>query len=432
MEHSRFRVLRNRGFRNLWLAGWLSELGSEASAIAIFLYLFRSLDSILHLALITVLRTLPAVLIAPLAGVAVDRMNKRHVMIAADVLRTGLLVAMIAFPSVAFLYAIALVSSLAGELFEPARSASIPGLLHAHDVPDANGLDQTMYSLTMIGGPLAGALLYTRVGLSFALALDAFSFLVSAILIWKIALPGVPAMAPSERSAWRDAKEGWSYLRSTPLLRQLTLLWFLSTLAVGMWGPMAPFFNRDALHGGDEVLGYQFAAFGLAGALGGMAVPAAYRRCKPGYLLIAAMLLEGLHIFLFSMAGTVWSSILILLPWGFVVAAIFIVTQSLLQTCSAPSLLGRVLSTVKQGEHLAQIGSLGAAVVLSGVLPVRAIFRFAGLFYVSVIAISLFTRGGLALLSVPGPESPPGQCGWDSSDHHHRLKPEGLPPVINN
>ena len=80
----------------------------------------------------------------------------------------------------------------------------------------------------------------------------------------------------------------------------------------------------------------------------------------------------------------------------------------------------------------AQIGSLGAAVVLSGVLPVRAIFRFAGLFYVSVIAISLFTRGGLALLSVPGPEFPPGQCGWDSSDHHHRLKPEGLPPVINN
>ena len=94
-------------------------LGSQASSIAVFLYLFRTGNSVLDLATIAALRTLPAGLIAPLAGVVVDRARKRAVMIAADLSCMGLLAGLIFYPHVLFLYAATALCSLADAFFEP-------------------------------------------------------------------------------------------------------------------------------------------------------------------------------------------------------------------------------------------------------------------------------------------------------------------------
>ena len=429
MKHDRRRLLHNSGFRNLWLAGWISLLGSEAGGIAIFLFLFQSGDSLSGLAAFAALRTLPASLIAPLAGVAADRFNNRRLMIAADLFRCALLVAAISNPSPALFYLVAGLSSLASTFFDAARGVALPVVAGRSRVAAANGLDQSMSNLTRIAGPVAGALLLARFGLSAALSLDAATFAASALLLLRVpqVLPIAPAAPASARLGTRDA---WTYLRSQAMLRQVILLWLLSTLAVGMWIPLAPFFNSEALHTGSEALGYQIAGFGAAGALGGVAASALCRRYPPGILLAAAMILEGGHLVLYSFAPGVRTSILILLPWGFVVAVIFVVAQSLIQTRADPAFLGRVLSTMQQAEHLATLGSMAAAVLLIRIWSVRTIFRAAGVFYIAAVGASLLLRGGRALLSIPRLEASAGERCGDSGHQDDALEPERLAAVV--
>jgi MFS family permease len=430
MKPDRRRLLRNSGFRNLWLAGWISLLGSEAGGIAIFLFLFQNGDSLSGLAAFAALRTLPASLIAPLAGVAVDRFDKRRLMIAADLVRCALLAAAITNPSPALLYLVAVLSSLSSAFFDAARGAALPAIAGPSRVAAANGLDQSMWNLTRIAGPVAGALLLARFGLSAALALDAATFAASALLLLRVPPVAPPIALAAPVSAWPGTRDGWIYLRSHAMLRHVILLWLLSTLAVGMWIPLAPFFNSEALHTGSEALGYQIAGFGAAGALGGVAASALSRRYRPGILLAAAMIIEGTHVVLYSFAPGVRTSILILLPWGFVVAVIFVVAQSLIQTRADPAFLGRVLSTMQQAEHLATLGSMAAAVLLIRIWSARTIFRAAGVFYIAAVGASLLLRGGRALLSIPRLEPSAGEGCGDGGHQDDALEPERLAAVV--
>jgi MFS family permease len=360
----------------------------------------------------------------------VDRFDKRKLMVAADLSRMSLLTGVVMFPSAPALYIFAVLDSLAAVFFDPARSASLPAVLPPGELAAANGLDQIMRNLTMVGGPVVGALLCSRIGLTTALSVDALSFLVSAALLWSTHIPPPRGVSRVPPGVWSGSKAGVKHLWGTPVLRQVSILWFLSTLAVGMWMPLAPFFNRD-LRAGDEALGYQIAALGIGGALGGAAAGATCRRWKPGPLLFAAMLLEGLHFILFSLAPNASWSILVLLPWGVVVGIIFVTAETLLQTRADPSMLGRVMSTVKQGEHLASLGSMAAAIALSGAFSAHHIFRVAGLFYIAAVAVTIPTRAGRSLLLAAHLEETPGQSSGDRGDHHDELEPEGLHVVVD-
>src|SRR5579872_5562352 len=212
MSRDRAGVLRNRGFRNLWLSRWISTFGSEAGGIAILLFLFREQNSLAGLALLVALRMLPAGLAAPLAGVMVDRFDKRKLMIAADLWRALLLFLLILFPLTPNLYLVTIASSIANAFYEPARSASLPAMLAPDELPLANGLDQTMWNLTMVGGPVAGTLLCTRIGLAAALAIDAVSFLAGALFVWATPVPVQPSLPRARSRASSDAKAGLRYL----------------------------------------------------------------------------------------------------------------------------------------------------------------------------------------------------------------------------
>jgi MFS family permease len=391
-------VLRHPSYRRLWIAGLLSLTGSEMSRIALLLYLFGARDDVAGLALLVALKTCAAALVAPAAGVIVDRFDKRTVMIAADVSRAGCLAVLLAAPSPGAIYVIATLEAIATAIFEPARAATIPLVVDRSKIVEANGLHRTMVNLTMIAGPLAGAELFTRVGVRVTLLVDAVTYLLSALLVVGIRPRAVVPTSPAPRSAFvADIREGWSCLRSDGTLLHLATLFFVSMLCGGLWVPLAPFFVRDHLATSERLLGVQLAAFGAGGIVGGMLAAPLVARYEKGSVLLGASLAEGALLSAYALVTVASLSSVILFSWGAAVALIGAAGYSIVQATVDERLLGRAVATLQQGENIAMLLAMFFAVTLARAADSQLMLLAAGVGYFWIVAGSSFTRGGRAL-----------------------------------
>lgn len=393
-------ILGNPAFRRLWLADLLSSLGTQASRMALILYLFRTTDSVAGLALLVALETLPGALIAPAAGVLVDRVSRRSVMLVSDLARAALVLLVLIDPTPAAIYALAALLSIATAFFQPAQLASVPLAVPAGDLPRANGLTQSTANVVLILGPLAGAELFLSFGLVPTLLLDAASFLLSGLLVAGLRLRAVAGKEAGAGAALADLRAGWSYVSHHALVRPLVLLFFASLLCVGLWLPLAPFFIREFLGGSERVLSIQLAAFGGGGALGGILAPGLISRLGQGGTLIAAFLAEAALMTLYSAVPHVAVSVAIIFVWGIVVALVAVPFYSILQTLVEERFLGRVFSLLKQTESVAIALAMGLAVGLRGLLSSHAALTLAGCVYLTIVAAVSTAPGGRALREI--------------------------------
>ena len=225
-----------------------------------------------------------------------------------------------------------------------------------------------MWNIVMVAGPALGATVFTRWGLATALALDSTSFLVSAAQVSRLHVSSIESVSHTS-SAWSGVREGWEYLDSAPATGRIAMLWFLSTLAIGVWVPLAPFFMRDALHGPDAAVGYQIAAIGCGGTLGRtnrrVGLPPVPPRSSADKRHADGGLSHGFSSREPPTMPCRSRSRRSCCREGFFVGIIFVTAQSMLQAWTPARLLGRVLSTVKQAENTASIGAMAAAVALS-------------------------------------------------------------------
>ncbi len=217
---------RNRNFRRLWLGQVVSQLGDWLDYVALFTLLLHLTGSGTVVAAMLVARFLPTVFVGPLAGVVVDRFDRKRIMVAADLCRAvavlGLL--LIRRPDQVWISyaAVALVVSITA-FFEPARTSSIPNITAPDELITANALGAVTWSASLGIGSALGGLVTAIAGWRAAIVLDALSFLCSAWLISGITLP-VRASAAARRVGWRamlgvtDLLEGARYLRHRPAL----------------------------------------------------------------------------------------------------------------------------------------------------------------------------------------------------------------------
>lgn len=408
---SSLTILGNRSFRRMWLASLLSLLGSQISRIGLLLHVAREGDVVAGLAVLVALETLPGALAAPLAGAVVDRFDKRAVMIASDLVRMLLMLAVLAHPTVGVIYLMAALHSVLTAFFEPAKLASIPHVVGPKELLRANGLDKSASNLTLILGPVVGAELLLGLGLSATLIIDALTFLLSAALLLGVNIRQdvKPNAWPSPRAALRELGGGWAYLARHRLALHLNLLLFTALVCTGLWTPLAPGFIREHLGGSEAVLGWQFGAFGLGAALGGLWAPRVAERLGAGPTLFLGFLAEGAMLFVYGLVPQLAASTLIIFVWGNVVSLALVPFYSILQEVVEEGCQGRVFAVVKQSENVAVALAMPAAVALSAFLDSRVIFLCAGLFYFGVVALSALSAGGRALLATAragGAESP--------------------------
>jgi predicted MFS family arabinose efflux permease len=194
-------------------------------------------------------------------------------------------------------------------------------------------------------------------------------------------------------------KEGGRYLLRHPLALHLTFLLFVALSCTNLWIPLAPFFIRDQLGVSEQQMGWQFGLFGLGAGIGGLIAPRLVERFGTEVTLFAAFLRESLNMMLYSVVSRVRISMLVIFVWGVILAIIVVPFYSILQKIIEERFLGRVFSLIKQGENLAVVLAMVAAVLLQGFVATPIILLVAGLVYFAFTVASSFSRGGRVLLA---------------------------------
>jgi Transmembrane secretion effector len=191
----------NRNFLRLWLAQIVSEIGDWFYTLSIYTLLLQLTGRASSVALALVLQVLPQTLVGPTAGVINDRLRRKHVMIAADLVRFGVVLTMLFVRSrlmVWLVYPLLLAETVMAAFFEPARNAVIPNITAKDEVLIANTLSSATWSVNLLIGASVGGVVAAFFGRDAVFILNALSFLVSAALIrgMRFAEPHAELAAP--------------------------------------------------------------------------------------------------------------------------------------------------------------------------------------------------------------------------------------------
>jgi hypothetical protein len=214
-------VGRNRNFRRLWMAQIVSEIGDWFYTLAIYTLLLQLTGHAGSVALALVLQVLPQTFIGPTAGVVNDRLRRKHVMIAADLIRFVIVLSILLVRSrsmVWLVYPLLVAETLMAAFFEPARNAVIPNIASADEVLVANTLSSATWSVNLLVGASIGGVVAAFFGRDAVFILNALSFIASATLIsgMRFAEPHAEAAAPLRARDLVDFSpvlEGIRYIR---------------------------------------------------------------------------------------------------------------------------------------------------------------------------------------------------------------------------
>jgi MFS family permease len=216
----------NRNFRRLWLAQIVSEIGDWFYTLSIYTLLLQLTGHAGSVALALVLQVLPQTFVGPTAGVVNDRLKRKHVMIAADLVRVVVVLAMLLVRSrsmVWLVYPLLVAETTMAAFFEPARSSVIPNISAEGEVLVANTLSSATWSVDLLIGASVGGVVAAFFGRNAVFILNALSFLVSAALIsgMRFAEPHAESAAPLRPRDLVDFSpilEGIRYIRNHPTL----------------------------------------------------------------------------------------------------------------------------------------------------------------------------------------------------------------------
>ena len=219
----------NRNFRRLWFADMASFLGDWFNIIALYTLVRSLTGSPLALGMVLITRLLPWALASPLAGLLVDRFDRRRLMIASDLSRAAVVLGFLLVdqPGDLFLlYALLAAQVVLGAVYIPARSASIPNITSKRELLTANALSAATWSTLLAVGAALGGFATEWLGLKWVFVIDSASYVVSALLIIRMTIPQSTDRSDSPRSlaaAFGDIVDGWRHLRRHPSIGRIAL-----------------------------------------------------------------------------------------------------------------------------------------------------------------------------------------------------------------
>ncbi|HKG25952.1 MAG TPA: MFS transporter [Thermomicrobiales bacterium] len=409
-----FATLRQRDFGLLWLAGLVSVAGDFAFVTALPLHVYRLTDSTLATAGTFIAYFLPGVLIGSVAGVFVDRWDRKRTMVVADLARAVVLLPLLVAPdALVAIYAVTAALGTIGPFFGPAEGALLPTLVGEDRLVPANALNSLNDNLGMLLGPAFGALLYAELGIGGVVLVNAASYIGSALLIRLIAADARPARSDRSGeevavgSAWTRMVSEWrAGLRVVQHDRTLSVLfvsWSFGGISEGFFLTLGltPLV-LDVLGGEPAQVGWLGTSQAVGGLIAGVVIARFGRRLAARRLFGGGLLGVGIADFgSFNsrrLAGPGTPAVLVSMGWnflaGFPAVAGSTGNQSLIQTRTVDAYRGRVFGALRAVIGIAMIvgfglaGVLGDALDLVLVLSVSATIRMLG----GIVALALLPR----------------------------------------
>ena len=346
-----FRLLRqNTEFRNLWYGQVVSELGDWLNSIAIYALILKLSDSGMAMAGAMMAKLLPIVLISPIAGVVVDRVSRKNVMIISDLLRCVVVLGFLLVEDQGALwlvYTLVVVEISLSGFFEPARSAIIPSLVQKKDLVTANALSGSTWSVMLAFGAALGGVVVHLFGIRTAFILDASTFIVSAWFISRIPnQEKLKKKSSPNQSGYQEFADSMRYLWSEPMVLVLSLLKAGLAVAGGIM-TLIPLMASKALSGSLSLgIGILYSARGLGAALGPILVKRIFGESARvlQWAIAGAFFLKALSYLFIAHSSNLWT-----LSLGVALATLFgsiiwVFSSALIHLSVPDSYLGRVFS----------------------------------------------------------------------------------------
>jgi MFS family permease len=377
--------LRHREFRLLWSGQVISDLGDWLDFLALIaLIVYRWELGAGALAALSVTVAVPRVIIGPLAGVWVDRWPRRTVMVVSDFARAAIVLGLVFAPDLITVLALVFTKGVFSTAFGPARQASIRSTVPDDDLLAASSLSSLSVQVGKVLGPVLGGVLVAVVGPRAAFAVDAATFLVSAVFLMQLP-PIAPRARPREagKGFWSELSEGLAYIVRRPTL----------TIAIGsMSAALFMIFIIDSIGvlalkelGVSEALfGVAVGSIGLGTALGALLISQWGRRLPPFRLMGVGQLVTGSSVavlgaaVVLSVRGTGLEWVLVYFVTGLSAAAIMVTYSFILQIETPRELMGRVFATAEGVQTVFQLLAPPLGAALAGLYGVGIVFGTAG------------------------------------------------------
>jgi MFS family permease len=397
------RLFGNRNFAALWTGQAISAVGDYFTMLAIPIFVNRLTGSVMLVGLSFVFTALPALFLGPVAGVFVDRLDRRKVMIASDVARGAFMLSLLFVreaSQVWIVYLAGFLTSCASQFFFPARAAALPLIVtDPDDWLAANATMRIIQTVSMLAGPALAGVTIQAFGERTAFIADGSSFFLSALAIALMAVPrttpGVSAKSATVGGVWNDLREGLYYLARNR--NALGILICMTLAAVGwstvnmLWIPYLQ--KRYGVGAGG--LGIADAALGLGMLVSGVLVGQIARRVSKKMMSAGCLVLEGiLYMLIIFLPAFGW-----IIAWQFLGGLAVTPLQSALDTImqlAVPDLKrGRVSSVMNASYNTAGLIAMAFGSLFGEAVGLHWVFVIVGGF---VLAAGLL---GFWLLEEP-------------------------------
>ncbi|HKT23207.1 MAG TPA: MFS transporter [Terriglobales bacterium] len=397
-------ALKIPGFKRLWLAQGVSILGDFLAIFGVInLITFRWHGTPLQVTNVMIAYIIPITVVAPLAGVFVDRWNVKRTMIASDLIRSVLILGLVFVTRLEHIYVIFLLVSTVSSFFGPAQSVTLRTLVPIHGLLSANALmSQAFYTMRIIAPAAAGLLVYW-LGESSCFYLDTVSFIFSAamlstIVVMRVVSQKSGAGEKSVRGLLRDYTAGSRFVLTHPAISFVMIAMMTAMFVLSCFSPLISVYVRDQLHAGTRAFGLISAMIGVGLIVGTQTVNAVAKGLSKKHVALSGIFGLSFATFILALFKTSFLAGASMFGIGFAIAFIVVPAQTLMQQETPPDMLGRVSSSFMAVFSLSQLLGLVLSGSLADMIGIRR------LFFYSAVLLTVLTAGGYLWLRDTRPE----------------------------
>jgi MFS family permease len=344
-----WRALRHRNFRLFFSGQSISLIGTWMTRIATSWLVYRLTGSALLLGLVGFVGQIPTFLLAPFAGVWVDRLDRRQVLLWTQALAAlqSLLLAGLTLSKRVTIAEILVLSALQGLInaFDmPGRQAFLLQMVEdRQDLGNAIAINSSMVNMARLVGPSLAGLVIAAFGEGYCFLIDGLSYfaVIASLALMQIKPPATPRAATS---MWEQLKEGWAYVSGFAPVRTILLLFALVSLMGMPFVVLMPIFASQVLHGGPHTLGMLMGASGVGALASALSLAVRKTVLGLGRMIPIAAISFGAGLILFGLSHVMWFSLLMMLLTGFGMMQGMAASNTIVQTLVPEDRRGRVMS----------------------------------------------------------------------------------------
>jgi MFS family permease len=377
-----WRALRHRNFRLFFGGQTISLIGTWMTRIATSWLVYRLTGSALLLGTVSFMGQIPTFLLLPAAGVWVDRLNRRQVLVWTQTLSMVQSLALAALTlshriTIPWILGLAVMQGLVNAFDMPGRQAFMVQMVEdRNDLGNAIAINSSMVNMARLVGPSLAGLVIAASNEGWCFLIDGISYIavIVSLLLMRI------HVAPAKRkvtSTFHEFKEGWTYVSGFLPIRTILLLFCLVSLMGMPFVVLMPIFAARVLHGGPHTLGFLMGAVGVGALVS--AISLAARKSVRGLIRMIpiAAAVFGAGLIGFGLSHVFWLSMLMAFVAGMGMMQGMAASNTIIQTLTAEEIRGRVMSYYTMAfVGMAPFGSLLAGAMASAMsAPVAVIIN---------------------------------------------------------